>query len=242
MPEHASQLYARNVQALLELLLGEDGDAEPGLRGRDHRGRVRDARRRDRPRGSEEDRGGRSRLMIPSPSRFSSRTWRSSCSPASSGFLVISKVPNTLHTPLMRGTNAIHGIVVLGGMHRARPRGRRQVQQAPARHRDRLRHDQRRRRLPRDRPHARDVQEQAEASRSRRRGDAGSDPPLATSFLQDENFIAVLYIVAFALFIYGPDGADRPEDRGARQPDRRGRHGDRGGRDAARPGDAATGA
>ena len=32
------------------------------------------------------------------------------------GFLTISKVPNTLHTPLMSGTNAIHGIVVLGGM------------------------------------------------------------------------------------------------------------------------------
>jgi H+-translocating NAD(P) transhydrogenase subunit alpha len=32
------------------------------------------------------------------------------------GFAVISKVPNTLHTPLMSGTNAIHGIVVLGGM------------------------------------------------------------------------------------------------------------------------------
>ena len=32
------------------------------------------------------------------------------------GFLVISKVPNTLHTPLMSGTNAIHGIVLLGGM------------------------------------------------------------------------------------------------------------------------------
>ena len=31
------------------------------------------------------------------------------------GFEVISKVPNTLHTPLMSGTNAIHGIVVLGG-------------------------------------------------------------------------------------------------------------------------------
>jgi NAD(P) transhydrogenase subunit alpha len=29
---------------------------------------------------------------------------------------VISKVPNTLHTPLMSGTNAIHGIVVLGGV------------------------------------------------------------------------------------------------------------------------------
>jgi len=32
------------------------------------------------------------------------------------GFAVISKVPNTLHTPLMSGTNAIHGIVILGGI------------------------------------------------------------------------------------------------------------------------------
>jgi len=32
------------------------------------------------------------------------------------GYTVISKVPNTLHTPLMSGTNAIHGIVVLGGL------------------------------------------------------------------------------------------------------------------------------
>ena len=30
------------------------------------------------------------------------------------GFAVISKEPNPLHTPLMSGTNAIHGIVVLG--------------------------------------------------------------------------------------------------------------------------------
>lgn len=39
------------------------------------------------------------------------------------GYAVISKVPNTLHTPLMSGTNAIHGIVLLGGlllMHEAR--------------------------------------------------------------------------------------------------------------------------
>jgi H+-translocating NAD(P) transhydrogenase subunit alpha len=35
---------------------------------------------------------------------------------AFSGYLVISKVPNTLHTPLMSGTNAVHGIVVLGGI------------------------------------------------------------------------------------------------------------------------------
>jgi H+-translocating NAD(P) transhydrogenase subunit alpha len=32
------------------------------------------------------------------------------------GFVVISKGPNTLHTPLMSGTNAIHGIVILGGL------------------------------------------------------------------------------------------------------------------------------
>jgi len=32
------------------------------------------------------------------------------------GFAVISKVPNTLHTPLMSGTNAIHGIVLIGGI------------------------------------------------------------------------------------------------------------------------------
>ena len=32
------------------------------------------------------------------------------------GFEVISKVPQTLHTPLMSGTNAIHGIVIVGAM------------------------------------------------------------------------------------------------------------------------------
>jgi NAD(P) transhydrogenase subunit alpha len=32
------------------------------------------------------------------------------------GFELIGRVPATLHTPLMSGTNAIHGIVVLGAM------------------------------------------------------------------------------------------------------------------------------
>jgi proton-translocating NAD(P)+ transhydrogenase subunit alpha len=32
------------------------------------------------------------------------------------GFEVISKVPTMLHTPLMSQTNAIHGIVLLGGL------------------------------------------------------------------------------------------------------------------------------
>jgi NAD(P) transhydrogenase subunit alpha len=32
------------------------------------------------------------------------------------GFEVISKVPVVLHTPLMSGTNAIHGIVIVGAL------------------------------------------------------------------------------------------------------------------------------
>ena len=32
------------------------------------------------------------------------------------GFEVISKVPTTLHTPLMSQTKAIHGIVMIGGL------------------------------------------------------------------------------------------------------------------------------
>jgi H+-translocating NAD(P) transhydrogenase subunit alpha len=32
------------------------------------------------------------------------------------GFEVISKIPNTLHTPLMSGTNAIHGIILVGAI------------------------------------------------------------------------------------------------------------------------------
>jgi NAD(P) transhydrogenase subunit alpha len=32
------------------------------------------------------------------------------------GFEVVSKVPSTLHTPLMSATNAIHGIVLVGAM------------------------------------------------------------------------------------------------------------------------------
>jgi len=32
------------------------------------------------------------------------------------GFELISKVPATLHTPLMSGANAIHGVVVMGAI------------------------------------------------------------------------------------------------------------------------------
>lgn len=32
------------------------------------------------------------------------------------GFQVISRVPSMLHTPLMSGTNAIHGVVLISGI------------------------------------------------------------------------------------------------------------------------------
>jgi proton-translocating NAD(P)+ transhydrogenase subunit alpha len=32
------------------------------------------------------------------------------------GFLLISKVPSILHTPLMSGTNAIHGVILVGAI------------------------------------------------------------------------------------------------------------------------------
>src|SRR5512133_1746961 len=81
--------------------------------------------------------------------------------------------------------------------HRARPGRRRLPQQAAARHRDHLRHDQRRRRLPGHRPHARDVQEQARA------------PPGGRGVSRTD-LVALLYIVAFALFIYGLMGLTGP--------------------------------
>ncbi len=69
------------------------------------------------------------------------------------GIELISKVPTTLHTPLMSGTNAIHGVVIVGAILVA---GSDQgTVTTVARHdRRRVRRVERRRRLPRDRPHA----------------------------------------------------------------------------------------
>ena len=56
------------------------------------------------------------------------------------GFEVISKVPTMLHTPLMSGTNAIHGIVIVGAMLVARQGGRRHADAGPRLRRRRARH------------------------------------------------------------------------------------------------------
>ena len=72
------------------------------------------------------------------------------------GIEVIGRVPATLHTPLMSGTNAIHGIVLVGAMLVAF------VATDPLLIGFCRRHpgdDQRRRRLRRHRPHVANVQE-----------------------------------------------------------------------------------
>ena len=97
MPSHASQLYARNVMALLQHL-APDGQLAARLRGRDHGGRLRHPRQ-----------GGRMttsfiiELTVLVLAAFL-------------GFEVVSKVPTLLHTPLMSGSNAIHGIVIVGAI------------------------------------------------------------------------------------------------------------------------------
>ena len=112
MAEHSSQLFARNVLALLELLVGEDGKLTARLRRRDRQRRVRRPRRPDRQRRRPCRRGGRGVILA------SVLTTNLAILVLAGfiGFVVISKVPNTLHTPLMSGTNAIHGIVLLGGL------------------------------------------------------------------------------------------------------------------------------
>ena len=144
------------------------------------------------------------------------------------GFEVISKVPNTLHTPLMSGTNAIHGIVLLGGL----------LVIGPA---DGFLEDvlvviaiafgtinvvggflvtDRMLGMFKSKPEP--PKEEADESEPRRRHHAA----LHRRVLDVH---------------HRPAHAARPAHRGARQPGRRRRHGDRGHRDADRPADRRLG-
>ena len=80
------------------------------------------------------------------------------------GFEVISKVPTMLHTPLMSGTNAIHGIVIVGAILVAGRADADTLTRVVGFVAVVLGDGERRRRLRRHRPHARDVQ----ASRAER--------------------------------------------------------------------------
>ena len=75
------------------------------------------------------------------------------------GFELISKVPATLHTPLMSGANAISGITLVGRPHIRRRRQRRNGHDPRHPGRD-LRLHQRGRRLHGHQPHAVHVQEE----------------------------------------------------------------------------------
>src|SRR4029078_2789816 len=77
------------------------------LRRRDHRGCLRGGRARRSPRRG----GGRHMTEISLVGELTGLV------PAIFlGFEVISKVPTMLHTPLMSGTNFIHGIVIVGAI------------------------------------------------------------------------------------------------------------------------------
>ena len=128
------------------------------------------------------------------------------------GFEVISKVPTMLHTPLMSGTNAIHGIVIVGAMIVARParQGRVHVGRRLRRGRARLR--ERRRRLRRHRPDARDVQEARAAE--------AADAPEGEEDVSTDvtNLLYLVTIVTFILalrFLSSPAHARRGNQIGA---------------------------
>ena len=80
------------------------------------------------------------------------------------GFEVISKVPTMLHTPLMSGTNFIHGIVIVGAIMIAGAADDTFTKVDRLR-RHGARDRERRRWLVRHRPDAGDVQEKGAAER-----------------------------------------------------------------------------
>ena len=163
MPEHASQLFARNVLALLELLVGEDGSLKLDFEDEIVAGAciVRDGEIVNA--GAKAARGGRSVILA--------STSRQPRDPRARGL-------RRLRRDLEGPQHAAHAADV---RHERDPRDRDPRRPAAARSRrpgrsqqgaagDRggVRHDQRRRRLPRHRPHARDVQVEAQAAEATR--------------------------------------------------------------------------
>ena len=105
------------------------------------------------------------------------------------GFEVISKVPTMLHTPLMSGTNFIHGIVIVGAII-VLGYADDGVTKAIGFVGDGARDRERRRRLVRDRPDARDVQAPARPAEGR-----------SEHVISDPDVIGLLYLVAIVCFI-----------------------------------------
>ena len=123
MPLHASQMYSRNVWTFLNHLLGggseltldfEDEITRETCVTHEGRGRWDAARSSDgaEPGYARKSRGGgrgaHDHALLNSITVFVLAVFI--------GIEIISKVPTMLHTPLMSGTNAIHGIVLVGAM------------------------------------------------------------------------------------------------------------------------------
>ena len=205
MPDHASQLYAKNVQSLVELMVGEDGALNLDFEDEIIKGAciTRDGE-------IVHERAKEAAALMDLLTELTILVLA-----AFVGFEVISRVPNTLHTPLMSATNAIHGIVLLGGILIIGEASGfldelllviaiafgtinvvggflvtdRMLEMFKARKKP----DEKARRGCRDQGHA-----------------GGLEVILSASFLQDPDFIQFLYIVAFVLFIVGLRGVTHP--------------------------------
>ena len=110
MATHASQLYSKNVENLLGLVVDDEGTWRSISRTRSSPGRASPARARSSTSALREVAGK------PAPTMDLIVEITIFVLAAFVGFEVISKVPTTLHTPLMSQTNAIHGIVMIGGL------------------------------------------------------------------------------------------------------------------------------
>ena len=125
------------------------------------------------------------------------------------GFEVISKVPATLHTPLMSGANSIHGIVLVGGMLIAAEADN-PLSLRPGLRRRPLRRHERGRRLRRHRPHAPDVPQEA--------GRPGQDRGRVMSPEWIYTFVFLAWLAGAAAFVIGLHLMNSPATARTRQP------------------------
>ncbi len=134
------------------------------------------------------------------------------------GFEVISKVPATLHTPLMSAANSIHGIVLAGAMLIAVDREQR-ARLHPRVRRRRVRRHERGRRLRRHRADAQDVP--AAAAPRCAAGTRGPRWTGAGPAARHERFdwiTQLLYVAAAVCFVLGLHLMNSPALGPARQP------------------------
>ncbi len=108
MAGNASALYAKNLQNLVELLIDDEGNLKVDTEDEVIAGACLTKDGEIVNERAKEAAGQLRMDLITEITIF--------VLAAFVGFEVISKVPTTLHTPLMSQTNAIHGIVMLGGL------------------------------------------------------------------------------------------------------------------------------